>query len=41
MPTAWALTDKNAATLEEVIAEERDAEKEAAMKARFEEWMVE
>ncbi|XP_037456047.1 uncharacterized protein LOC119326512 [Triticum dicoccoides] len=39
--SAWALTDKNAATLEEVIAEERDAEKEAAMKARFEEWMVE
>ncbi|KAM3296377.1 hypothetical protein ACQJBY_038614 [Aegilops geniculata] len=40
-PSGWELTDKDATTLEEVIAEEQDTEKEAAMKARFEEWMVE
>ncbi|KAF7088225.1 hypothetical protein CFC21_091355 [Triticum aestivum] len=33
--SGWELTDKDAATLEE-----QDLEKEAAMKARFEEWMV-
>ncbi|XP_037445125.1 uncharacterized protein LOC119314520 [Triticum dicoccoides] len=39
--SGWELTDENEATLEEVIAEERDLVKEAAMKARFEDWMVE
>ena len=39
--SGWELTDENEATLEEVIAEERDLVKEAAMKARFKDWMVE
>ncbi|KAM3309718.1 hypothetical protein ACQJBY_030785 [Aegilops geniculata] len=35
-PSGWELNDKDATTLEGVIAEEQDEEKEAAMKARFE-----